>query len=213
MKLELSSVACRRGGHAVFDGVSATLDAGDLLVLHGPNGSGKSSLLRLIAGPGCLVAGRILCDGSDIADDRGGFAARLAYMGHQDALKPGLSVSENLSFWAGLQRGKRPSAAIIYEALGVLGLAGLRDLPVRFLSAGQRRRAALVRALASGAELWLLDEPANALDSTSLAAFGDALKRHRANGGSAVIASHIPIAPADSSGVRTLHLGENGRTP
>lgn len=203
MKLTVDNLACERGGYPVFDGVSFELDAGELLVLRGANGSGKSSLLRLLAGLGQPVDGRILVDGDDVVEDRGAFAARTVYVGHQDALKPSLTVTENIRFWAGLQRGSLPSDVAIDAALETLGLTALRDLPAQVLSAGQRRRSALARALASGAELWLLDEPTNALDKASLAAFERALDAHLTSGGNAIISTHVALM--DGTG-KTLDL-------
>lgn len=205
MKLEVLDLTCVRGGEHVFDGIGFTLDAGELLVLRGPNGAGKSSLLRLLAGLGRSAGGTIRCDGGDVADDRPGFARRTVYVGHQDALKPSLSVAENLAFWAGLQQGRAAPATRVTGALETLGLGGLSDMPARFLSAGQRRRAALARALASDAELWLLDEPTNALDSTSLTAFESALRSHLSGGGSAIVSSHLAVGGPDS---RFLALGD-----
>jgi len=203
MRLSVQNLACERGGYLVFEGLSFDLEAGELLVLRGPNGAGKSSLLRLLAGLGQPAAGKIMADGEDIADDRAAFAAKQVYVGHQDALKPSLSVAENLQFWAGLQRGAAPTGAVIDGALATLGLRDLRDLPAQVLSAGQRRRAALTRAFASGAKLWLLDEPTNALDKASLAAFEDALSRHLTDGGSAIVSTHVALM--DGTG-RTLDL-------
>ncbi|MEQ8666904.1 MAG: heme ABC exporter ATP-binding protein CcmA [Rhodospirillales bacterium] len=193
MKLEVNDLACERGGHPVFAGVTFALDSGGLLVLRGPNGAGKSSLLRLLAGLGHPASGTITVDGRAADDDPAAFAARRVYVGHQDALKPAFTVAENLAFWARLQRGGEIADAEIDGALAALGLQALRDLPARFLSAGQRRRAALARAIAAGADLWLLDEPTNALDAPSLEAFEAALGRHLDGGGSAIVSTHVAV--------------------
>lgn len=203
MKLRVENLCCERGGYLVFEGLSFDLDAGELLILRGVNGAGKSSLLRLLAGLGRPASGQISANGEDVNEDRAGFAARLVYVGHQDALKPSLTVIENLRFWARLQRGQDVDDAALIEALDSIGLRDLKDLPTQVLSAGQRRRAALARAMASGAELWLLDEPTNALDAASLKAFENALSQHLAAGGSAIISTHVALM--DGIG-RTLDL-------
>ena len=153
MNLSVQNLSCERGGYPVFGDLSFDLDAGELLVLRGANGSGKSSLLRLLAGLGSPVAGMIMADGEDAAEDRSAFAAKTVYVGHQDALKSSLSIAENLLFWAGLQRGHTPDDAVIDAALSTLGLSDLKYLPAQVLSAGQRRRAVLARALSSDAAL------------------------------------------------------------
>ncbi len=203
MKLDVSNLACERGGYHVFEHVSFALDAGDMLMLTGPNGVGKSSLLRLLAGLGEPVAGTIVVDGRNVAGDPARFAVNRIYVGHADALKPSLTVAENLMFWTRLQRGTNEVAEAVASALETLGLGSLADTPARYLSAGQRRRAALARAMASGAPLWLLDEPTTALDSRSLAALDDIIARHLAGGGLAVVSSHVAVKGATAS----LELG------
>jgi len=206
MRLEVSDLACERGGHRVFEGVSFHLDAGGMMMLTGPNGAGKSSLLRLLAGLGAPVSGTVHLDDLNIAEDPETAASRRVYVGHADALKPVLTVTENLAFWTRLQRGRENVGDTVAQALDTLGLATLAGTPARYLSAGQRRRATLARALASGAKLWLLDEPATALDAASLKAFEAALAGHLAEGGIAVVSSHVPVAGATD----TLQLGGSG---
>jgi len=196
MKLEVSELACERGGHRVFERVSFTLDGGGMLMLTGPNGAGKSSLLRLLAGLASPAAGRILIDGGDATRNPQAHADRLAYVGHADALKPALTVTENLTFWTRLQRGRRDVAAPVSEALEAMGLTPLAGTPARYLSAGQRRRTALARALASGAPIWLLDEPLTALDTNAVRSFAQAVGTHLARGGLAVVSSHVPVEGA-----------------
>lgn len=189
-----SGLACLRGGRMVFAGLGFALEAGGLLVLTGPNGSGKSSLLRMMAGLLPPAAGTITFD----AADDGVLQPRLAYLGHLDALKPQLTVAEELAFSARLAgpSSVRGRAEAIAEATTMFALGSLVELPCRYLSAGQRRRVALARVAAARARLWLLDEPTTALDDASTVAFGRALARHRADGGMAAIASHQPLPAA-----------------
>jgi heme exporter protein A len=181
---------CRRGERRVFRGLDFTLRPGGLLLLRGPNGSGKSSLLRLMAGLLPPAAGELRWDGAPVAAEPEIHRRRLAYLGHLDAIKPALTTAENLAFWCG--------GAAAAPALDALGIATLAPLPARFLSAGQRRRLALARVVASRAPLWLLDEPTNALDEEAEALFAAALAAHRARGGMAAVALHGGVAPPDS---------------
>jgi heme exporter protein A len=173
---------CRRGERLVFRHLDFALSPGGLLLLRGPNGSGKSSLLRLMAGLLQPAAGELRWGGQPVAAEPERHRRRLAFLGHLDAIKPALSVAENLGFWCG--------GAAVQPALAALGIAALAPLPARFLSAGQRRRLALARIVASPAPLWLLDEPTNALDDAAEALFAAALAAHRARGGMAAIALH-----------------------
>lgn len=183
-----------RGDRAVFSGLDFALGAGEVLLLTGPNGSGKSSLLRMMAGLLPPVSGAVEWNGADIAEDRESHAARLHYVGHLDAVKLALTVAENLRFWAAL----RPGGADIRPALEQFGISALADLPARFLSAGQRRRLALARIAVSEAPLWLLDEPTVALDSEGVAAVHEAIRKHRAEGGSCVVSTNTALDLADA---------------
>ncbi len=178
----------------MFRDLAFTVPAGGALVLAGANGSGKSTLLRLLAGLVRPIAGRLLWDGADALDDLAEHATRVAYVGHLDAVKPGLTVTENLRF------PNRPVAA----ALDALALRPLADLPARMLSAGQKRRLALSRLALSDARLWLLDEPTLGLDTASIDRFGALLANHLAGGGLVVAATHVPLPLA---GAETLRLG------
>jgi heme exporter protein A len=174
-----------RGERLVFAGLGFTLDPGAALLLLGPNGSGKSTLLRLLAGLGRVAAGRLLWGGEDALADPVAHAARVAYVGHHDAVKPGLTAAENLRFWGG--------AGAVRRALEVVALVGLADLPARMLSAGQQRRLALARLALSRAPVWLLDEPTVGLDAGSVQRFGALLAGHRAEGGMVVAATHLEL--------------------
>ena len=199
--LKASDLACIRGGRPVFAGVAFALEPGEALVLRGPNGSGKSSLLRILAGFLAPVAGRLAWQGADIHADPAEHRRRVHYVGHADGVKPVLSVRENLAFAARLAGG-RP--ADIDAALDRLALRPLADLPVRLLSAGQRRRLALARLFAAPRPLWLLDEPGVGLDAASRARLEAAIEAHRGGGGLAVLATHGDVDP---QGAHVLEFG------
>jgi heme exporter protein A len=178
------NLRCVRGGRVVFDALSFALDPGAVLVLTGPNGSGKSSLLRLMAGLGRPDGGRIAWDGANIRDDPEAHAARLSYVGHLDAVKPALTVRENVAQWGGSEND-------IDSAIDRFGLNPA--LPARFLSAGQKRRCALTRLLARPAPLWLLDEPTVALDRGSVANLLALIAAHRDEGGMCAISTNVEL--------------------
>jgi heme exporter protein A len=188
-------LACRRGERLVFAGLSFQLGAGDALILGGTNGSGKTSLLRLVASLITPAAGRLLWGGAPVADDLAFYRARLAYVGHQDAVKPALTPRETLRFWAAL-RGLSPARAapLVEDALAAFALEAFADWPCRWLSAGQRRRLALARLIAAPAPIWLLDEPTSALDRDNQARLEEVLAAHRAAGGRILLATHLPLA-------------------
>lgn len=189
-RLTGQGLTCVRGGRVVFAGLDFAVGAGEALLLIGANGSGKSSLLRLMAGLARPAAGGIAWDGAAIADDSEAHAARLHYVGHLDAVKPALTVSENIALLSGLRGGGDDGVA---AGLAQFGLDNLVDMPARLLSAGQRRRVALARIVASPGALWLLDEPTVALDRESVARLEDAIARHRAGGGIAVLSTNVDL--------------------
>lgn len=180
------ALGCVRGERGVFAGLDFRLGAGDALILSGPNGSGKSSLLRVMAGLLPPAAGTLVWAERPVDEAPELHRARLHYLGDRDALKPVLSVRENLAFWAGLRGGHDRVAG----ALERLGLGRLADLPARLLSAGQRRRLALARLLAAPAPLWLLDEPGVGLDTAGLETLTALVAEHRAAGGRVAVATH-----------------------
>lgn len=173
--LVADGLACDRGGRRVFSGVGFALAPGEALQVEGPNGAGKSSLLRVLAGLLPAAAGTV--------DN----PFRTAWAGHEVALKPGPTLAAELAHWARLDQAPPASVA---AAMTAFDLAPLADLPAGILSSGQRRRAALARVHASGAELWLLDEPGVGLDTASLALLGDAIRAHRLAGGLVVAVTH-----------------------
>ena len=196
--LKADGLAAFRGERLVFRDLAFSVSAGEALVLAGPNGSGKSTLLRLLAGLVRPIAGRLLWKDQDVLADLAEHATRVAYVGHQDSVKPGLTVTENLRF------ASRLTGRSITDALAAVNLAELADLPARMLSAGQKRRLALSRLALSTAPIWLLDEPTLGLDTASIARFGTLLAGHRAQGGIVVAATHIPL-PLE--GTREFRLG------
>ncbi len=191
-RLEAEAISAFRGDRLVLDRISFAVPAGGALVLLGPNGAGKSTLLRVVAGLKRLDGGRILFDSGDELE------SKIAYLGHQDAIKPGLTAAENLAFTA------RISGRNVTHALEALGLAALAGLPARMLSAGQKRRLALARLSLTAAPVWLLDEPTLGVDAASVEAFGKVLAGHRAQDGVVLAATHLPLP---MTGAAELHLG------
>lgn len=206
MALAVEQLACIRGERQLFSDLTFRLASGEALLLHGPNGSGKSSLLRLLAGFLPPAEGRVLWGGASALEDVEAHRARLQYLGHQDAVKSQLGTGDNLLFWARLY-GLDPAAAVeaVTAALDAAGLQRQRDLPGRYLSAGQKRRLALARLLLKPATLWLLDEPTNALDTSAVSWLGELLAAHRAKGGMIILASHVSVPMNDA---RELRLPE-----
>jgi heme exporter protein A len=192
MKLSGHGLGCVRGGRRVFAGVGFSIAAGHALVLTGPNGAGKSSLLRVIAGLIRPVAGAVALEGGDPELSVG---EQSHYVGHLDPLKPALTVTENLAFWARFLNGARAAdeAALIARALDAAGLADLAGMPAGYLSAGQRRRLSLARVLAAPRPVWLLDEPTTALDAASQERLQAVMNAHLAEGGLIVAATHAPL--------------------
>lgn len=184
--LRFDGVTCVRGGRTLFDSIGFELRAGDALLVSGPNGVGKSSLLRLAAGLLQPMLGTIECDGE------------IALLDEHLALDPVLPLARALGFWAAIDGGDPMSA------LAAVGLDHLASVPVRMLSTGQRRRAALARTLASGAVIWLLDEPSNGLDVVGVTMLEGLIAAHRLAGGIVVVATHQPLTIAEP---RTLALG------
>ena len=194
--LQATGLAAFRGERLVFRDLDFAVVAGGALLLTGPNGSGKSTLLRLLAGLLRPAAGVLSWNGADALIDLAAHARRVAYVGHQDAIKPGLTAAENLHFAA------RLTGARVVTALAAVGLEGLADLPARMLSAGQKRRLALARLALSHATLWLLDEPTLGLYAAAVERFGAMLAGHRASGGLLVAATHLPLPLSDTAELR-----------
>lgn len=191
------SLSCRRGARLVFRDLSFQLAPGDFLQVTGANGSGKSTLLRALAGLLPLSGGTLSWSGQPVAKDMSAYQARLGYAGHMDALKPAFTVSEMIGYWQALWPD-RPRAAEDF-----FGVEAFGDRPVRFLSAGQRRRLSLSRLLHGDALLWLLDEPASALDQDGQGMLARCIAVQRAKGGMVIAAVHHVI---DAPGVRMFAM-------
>jgi heme exporter protein A len=197
IKLSGSDLICRRGGREVFRDVSFAVASGEGLLLTGRNGAGKSSLLRMIAGLLRIAGGHLALTGGNPDHD---IAEQAHYLGHLDAFKPSLTVLENLSFWISYLGGKgQPQTA-----LETVGIGSLADLPAGYLSAGQKRRLSLARLVAIERPLWLLDEPAAALDASAQTMLLELMQRHLAAGGLLVAATHQSFTLKNT---RELRLG------
>jgi heme exporter protein A len=187
MRLSGRGVRCVRGGREVFASLAFETTSGEALAVTGPNGAGKTSLLRLIAGLLIPAAGSIALEDGDAERT---LPEQAHYLGHRDALKPALSVAENLAFWRDFLGGDADDAS---ASLAAVGLDHAAHLPAAYLSAGQRRRLSLARLLAVRRPIWLLDEPAAALDSAGQSLFTGLMRDHLANGGLVVAATHGPL--------------------
>mgnify|MGYP003595238831 CR=1 FL=1 len=183
-QLSFDGVSCRRGGRTLFERLHLSLRPGEAAIVSGPNGVGKSSLLRLAAGLLQCASGSITRSG------------RIALADESLALDRQLPLADALRFWAAIDGGSVP------DALVALSLDHLAQVPVRMLSTGQRKRATLARVVASGAEIWLLDEPGNGLDTASLSALSTAIAAHRAAGGIVLAASHQSLGIDGAQNIR-----------
>ena len=184
MRLSAVDLTCRRGGREVFAGIGFRVAAGQALAVTGRNGAGKSSLLRIVGGFIRPAGGRLWLEGggSELS-----IAEQAHYLGHQDAVKPSLSVAENLRFWAAFFGG---GTSKIGDALESVGLGAIAALPAAYLSAGQRRRLSIARLLTVKRPIWLLDEPASTLDAGARDRLTGFMQSHRAEGGLIVAATH-----------------------
>jgi heme exporter protein A len=198
MRLSGREVGCVRGGREVFSGLNFEAASRDALAVVGPNGSGKTSLLRLIAGLLAPARGSIILEGGEAELT---LAEQSHYLGHRDALKPALSVSENLNFWRDFLGGETSNPA---ESLATVELDHAAHLPAAFLSAGQRRRLSIARLLTVWRPVWLLDEPTNALDTAGQKLFATLMGDHLARGGLIIAATHMPLGITS----RTLRVGD-----
>jgi len=188
MRLIAENLGGERGGHTIFSGLSFTLGEGDCLVVTGENGAGKSTLLRIIAGQLPPATGSATLEGG--AETFPTIASAAHYLGHDNAMKTALTVSENLKFWQDFSG--EPHLAI-NEALAMVGLDTIGHLPFGYLSTGQKRRAAIARLLVSYRPVWLLDEPTAGLDKVSERQFAALMQAHLDDGGMLVVATHVEL--------------------
>ena len=186
MELRADELVCIRGGREVFRRVSFKLSAGQAMIVSGRNGAGKSSLLRVIAGLVRIASGHLTLSG---ADPETPIAEQAHYLGHQDALKPVLTVRENLSFWTEFLG----AGHAVEPALEAVDLVRLADLPAAYLSSGQRRRLSIARLVAVPRPIWLLDEPTSSLDAPSQKRLGKLMHEHLGGGGIVIAAAHGSI--------------------
>jgi heme exporter protein A len=197
--LTIENLVVERGMRRVVDGLSLTVGAGEAVVLVGPNGAGKTTIIRTVAGLIRPASGSIVLTGGDGERE---LASQAHYVGHLNALKPSLTVEENLRFWADyLGSG---SNASIDEALAAFDLVPLAMIPAGYLSAGQKRRACLARLVATPRPIWLLDEPTVSLDAASVDLLAKRIGAHVAAGGLVLAATHIPLGLATE---RRLEIG------
>lgn len=190
MQIVADHISVMRGEDVILSELSFSVASGEALIVRGANGSGKSTLLRALAGLLPLESGSV-----SIADPDPDFAdspvADLChYLGHENAMKPQMTVGENLEFWRNFMGQAHVPVA---DALGMVGLEGLTDVPFAHLSTGQRRRIAIARLMVSYRPIWLLDEPTAGLDAASEAQFSDLMKVHLEEGGILVAATHVPL--------------------
>jgi heme exporter protein A len=194
---DVINLGCVRGERRLFRGLNFSAQAGELIEVRGANGSGKTSLLRILCGLAQPAEGEVRWAGNNIHSLAEEYCESLAYVGHQNGVKEELTAVENLRVAGGVA-GAPLSKQEAQEILGRLGLGKESHLPVRFLSAGQRRRVALARLLDSKAKLWILDEVLTSLDTAAAALSSQFISRHLTRGGMAIIATHhelnIPAA-------------------
>lgn len=187
IRLSAQDVRGVRGGRDVFAGLRFAVDGGTALAITGANGAGKTSLLRMIAGLLALAGGTIDLAGGDPELT---LPEQAHYLGHRDAMKPSLSVRENLTFWRDFLGGDQADVA---ESIDAVGLSHAIDLPAVVLSAGQRRRLSFARLLVVRRPVWLLDEPLSALDTAGQALVAGLMTAHLAGGGIILAATHGPL--------------------
>lgn len=190
MKLIAAHIAVIRGEDLILEDVSFSVASSEALIVRGENGSGKSTLLRAIAGLLPLEAGTFSIEDTESEFGGASHVELCHYLGHENAMKPAMSVGENLSFW---QEFAGQPHMEIDEAMDMVGLDGLQDVPFAHLSTGQRRRISIARLLVSYRPIWLLDEPTAGLDAASEKQFAELMKAHLEDDGIVIAATHIPL--------------------
>jgi heme exporter protein A len=201
MKLTVTDMSLYRGGQEIVSGISFAVNAGEALVVTGANGSGKSTTLRGVAGLLPLAGGLVRLEDEAGKSFENPVREYCHYLGHQNAMKPSMSVRENLEFW---QAFMGEPLLGVEEALEEVDLSHTIDLPFHYLSAGQKRRVAIARLLVSDRPVWILDEPTSGLDAQSVGVFTSLAKAFVEDGGILVAATHLPLG-LEKTG--TLEIG------
>lgn len=201
--LLVDDITVNRGDKTVFGGLNLELNSKQVLKLIGPNGSGKSTLLKTIAGLINPVSGSITVDGQSLIGDFERVSENICYLGHKNALKKEFTVVQNIEFWAKLWGAEDR----ISTSINKMGIGYLENTPVRYLSSGQTRRAAIARALCHPASIWLLDEPTVGLDEQGLKLLSDVMKSHLKEGGMIICATHVDLG-LDEESMKILDLSE-----
>ena len=203
--LDVRQLAAARGNATLFRDLAFHLASGDVMLVQGPNGAGKTTLLRILAGLTSMLEGVVAWCGERMAplDER--LRGAVAFVGHAPAIKDELTAEENLAALLALS-GEPADEGRVQAALATAGLDARRDLPARWLSQGQRRRIGLARLALTTRPLWVLDEPATALDASASAWLGELVAAHAKAGGIVVAATHQPL-PVPDRRVATLTLG------
>lgn len=202
MRLTAEMLSARRGEDLIFKDISFTLEGGESLVLTGRNGSGKSTLLRTVAGLLRPESGRVTWE-AEGAEAGMRAAEACHYLGHRNAMKAELTVSENLSFWKDFFGDFSAGHGVsVGEAAEQVGLGGIAHLPFGYLSAGQQRRMAFAKLLVAWRPVWILDEPTAALDVSAEEVFTALIKQHLSIGGIVLAATHQPLGLEDAQELR-----------
>ena len=200
--LEARALTCIRGDRELFSDLNLQVFAGQCLHIRGENGVGKTSLLRLLTGLTSPESGEVLWSGHSIKKEESEYHSKLLFLGHRDALKEDLSAIENLRLYAAID-GVDLSEQDAFSSLWRFGLKGREDLPVNCLSAGQKKRVLMARMLTRRAQVWILDEPFNALDIHAVQELQELIAEHLQGNGLVVLTSHQPLL---ISGLRVLDL-------
>lgn len=202
--VQVENLFCERDERVLFEDLSFTASAGEVIQVEGQNGSGKTTLLRILSGLSNNFEGDIFWKGQAVADVRDDFFRELLYFGHHPGVKAVLTPEENLQWYAAMHPGV--DGGLINGALDKVGLCGYEDSPCHTLSAGQNRRVSLARLYLSHAKLWILDEPFTAIDKKGVAEKEQLMLDHADRGGCVIFTTHHELAIGEN--IRRLNLDE-----